>query len=181
MNKTLLQSQNIRLRPLEPEDLNLLYTIENDTTLWDCSPTNVPYSRYALKQYIATATHDIYADRQVRLVIEKIDTGESIGLADLTDFDPLSLRAELGLLIQVPFRRQGLGREALQLLCSYAAQRLLIHQLYAVIAADNINCKSLFDTEGFHQTAVLHEWLHRPDGYADACLYTRILANSGLQ
>lgn len=37
------------LRPLEPEDLELLYTIENDPSLWDTSNTDAPYSRFALK------------------------------------------------------------------------------------------------------------------------------------
>ena len=43
----------LRLRPLEPEDLDWLYSIENDTALWDTSNTDIPYSRYALRQYIA--------------------------------------------------------------------------------------------------------------------------------
>ena len=34
------------LRALEPEDLDLLYGIENNPEVWDVSPTNVPYSRY---------------------------------------------------------------------------------------------------------------------------------------
>ena len=35
----------IRLRALEPEDLDVLYAIENDTTIWNVGNTNVPYSR----------------------------------------------------------------------------------------------------------------------------------------
>ena len=38
----------IRLRAIEPEDLDLLYQIENDSSLWDVGTTNVPYSRYTL-------------------------------------------------------------------------------------------------------------------------------------
>ena len=30
------------LRALEPEDLDLLYGIENNPEVWDVSPTNVP-------------------------------------------------------------------------------------------------------------------------------------------
>ena len=36
---------SIRLRAIEPEDLDLLYLIENDTRLWNVGTTNVPYSR----------------------------------------------------------------------------------------------------------------------------------------
>ena len=60
----------VTLRAIEPEDLDLLYLIENDTKLWHVGATNVPYSRYTLHDYIATSSDDNYADRQVRLKIE---------------------------------------------------------------------------------------------------------------
>ena len=34
----------VRLRAMEPEDLELLYTIENDTQLWCVGTANVPVS-----------------------------------------------------------------------------------------------------------------------------------------
>ena len=37
---------SINFRAMEPEDLDLLYTIENDTKLWNIGVTSVPYSRY---------------------------------------------------------------------------------------------------------------------------------------
>ena len=52
---------------MEPEDLDTLYTLENDRTVWGVSATNVPYSRSVLIDYITSSKSDIYADRQVRL------------------------------------------------------------------------------------------------------------------
>ena len=66
-------ADNIRLRALEPEDLEWLYSVENDEELWQWGSSNVPYSRYSLKTYIAESRHDIYADGQLRLVIETED------------------------------------------------------------------------------------------------------------
>ena len=34
------------------------------------SPTNVPYSRYVLHNYLANTVNDIYVDKQVRFVID---------------------------------------------------------------------------------------------------------------
>ena len=48
----------VELRAMEPEDLELLYQIENDESLWGVSTTNVPYSRYALHDYMAHASGD---------------------------------------------------------------------------------------------------------------------------
>ena len=36
------QLPRIRLRALEPEDLDVLYGIENDHSLWSVGATNVP-------------------------------------------------------------------------------------------------------------------------------------------
>ena len=43
----------ILLRAMEPEDLELLYQIENNPALWKVGVTNVPYSRYQLRDYLA--------------------------------------------------------------------------------------------------------------------------------
>ena len=89
-------ADNIRLRALEPEDLEWLYSIENDEELWQWGSSNVPYSRYSLKTYIAESRHDIYADGQLRLVIETEDEHLVLGCVDLMDFSPRHLRAEIG-------------------------------------------------------------------------------------
>ena len=60
----------IRLRAIEPEDLDLLYAIENDPALWSVAASSAYYSRFMLKQYIAAASNDIYADSQLRLIAE---------------------------------------------------------------------------------------------------------------
>ena len=54
-----MATPQIRLRALEPEDLDFLYTIENDVSLWNVGNANVPYSRYVLHDYIAHASNDI--------------------------------------------------------------------------------------------------------------------------
>ena len=64
-----MNSDKVTLRAMEPEDLDLLYRIENDRQLWDVGSTNVPYSRYVLHDYIANSSGDVYTDRQVRLIV----------------------------------------------------------------------------------------------------------------
>ena len=53
MGTTYMHNKEIRLRAPEPEDLELMYRIENMPELWNISNTTVPYSRFLLKQYIA--------------------------------------------------------------------------------------------------------------------------------
>ena len=75
------QVQQISLRAMEPEDLDLLYRIENDESMWGMSLTNVPYSRFVLHEFMSDTTGDIYTDKQVRLIVED-DRHQAIGLAD---------------------------------------------------------------------------------------------------
>jgi diamine N-acetyltransferase len=37
---------DIYIRALEPNDLEFIYAIENEQTMWEVSNTNTPYSRF---------------------------------------------------------------------------------------------------------------------------------------
>lgn len=160
---------NIHLRALEPEDLDVLYRIENDRELWQAGTTNVPYSRYVLHDYIANTSNDIYADRQLRLMIED-DNARVVGIVDLVNFDPRHLRAEIGLVIQPSCRRQGYASAVVTELCRYATEVLHLHQLYVIIAQKNVAAVQLFVKAGFSNSAVLHDWLYEGREYDDAVL-----------
>ena len=65
-----MESELIRLRALEPEDVNILYKWENDTEIWKVSNTVAPFSKHMLRQFIENQQRDIYETRQLRLIIE---------------------------------------------------------------------------------------------------------------
>ena len=159
----------IRLRAMEPEDLEMLYQIENNQELWNVGVTNVPYSRYTLHDYIASQKGDIYVDRQVRLMIEN-EAGETVGIADIVNFDPQHQRAEVGVVVIEPSRRQGYALEALRQLANYATTTLHLHQLYAYVDADNHPSLMLFQKAGYSSKAVLAQWLFDGKNYHDVLL-----------
>lgn len=160
----------IRLRALEPEDLDMLYRIENDDMLWRVGATNVPYSRYVLRDYIANTRSDIYADRQLRLMINDAE-GQVVGIVDLVNFDPRHQRAEVGIVICAPCRRLGYATAALQELCRYASETLHLHQLYAIVDEDNQAALGLFRQAGFNVENSLSEWLYSGTEYRNAVLF----------
>ena len=161
---------HVILRAMEPEDLDTLYKIENNQELWAVSATNVPYSRFALHEYVETNTNDIYADKQVRLMIDN-DAGETVGIIDLMNFSPQHSRAEVGIVIMKPHRQKGYATAAMEKLVAYARQTLHLHQLFLVTECDNENCLLLFEKLGFEITALLKQWLQQKEGvYKDACL-----------
>lgn len=157
----------ITIRALEPEDLEFLYTIENEPELWMVSNSNVPYSRYVLHEYIASSTSDIFKDGQVRLMI--VDgAGHNVGVIDLINFEPKHRRAEVGIVIASAYREQGYAQAALRVLTQYARQVLRLHQLYALVSVSNESSIRLFTAAGFERTARLTDWLWEAEKYVDA-------------
>ena len=164
----------ISLRALEPEDLDLLYRIENDDALWGVGITNVPYSRFLLHEFLSSSTGDIYTDKQVRLVIEN-ESHQTVGLADLMSFDPKNMKAELGLVILRACRHQGYAAATILKIHDYARRTLHLHQIYVVIAVSNDNTLRLFQQMGYHQSARLADWLFDGEHYHDAIVMQHVL------
>ncbi len=170
----LLIGKHVSLRAMEPEDLELLYTLENDSKVWDISSIHVPYSRYTLKQFIAKGTHDIYTDKQLRLMIESVDDGTVVGIVDITDFQPYHHRAEIGIVLARDYRNKGIGTEVLHLIEQYADSYLQLHQIYAYVSSTNEASLKLFQKAGFKHTATLDQWIYQGKKYLDVFIFQKI-------
>jgi diamine N-acetyltransferase len=171
---SLLRNNNIQLRLLEPEDLDLLYTWENDSSLWTSGNTVSPYSRYTLKEYIAQSHLNIYEVRQLRLMVELRMSGKGAGLVDIYDFDPHNRKAAVGILVDSQYQRKGIATEALNLLADYAFSFLKLHQLYAYIPVSNEPSKSLFLRCGFIISGILSDWISIDKRFSDVLFVQRI-------
>ena len=172
----MLENNNIKLRALEPEDLDAFYQWENDATLWSWSCTIAPYSRYDLRQYILSEK-DIYETKQIRFVVELMQEKKAIGMIDLYDFEPYHRRAAVSIIIEKHYQHKGLASEALSLLCSYSFSFLKLHQLYAFIPVKNEPSKRLFTRSGFKEEGILHDWIQTIDGYEDVLIFNLIPPN----
>lgn len=170
MAQTFLKNDRVYLRAVEPEDLDTMYEMENDPSMWDISSFTVPYSRYVLKQYIESSQNDMYADKQLRLMIVRREDNRTLGTIDITDFVPLHSRGAVGIAVHKNYRRQGYASDALGLLCEYAFKFLFVHQLYAHIAVDNEPSVRLFSSCGFTQCGLLKDWIVTAEGHKDVWL-----------
>ncbi|RED38569.1 diamine N-acetyltransferase [Winogradskyella eximia] len=169
-----LRGEHIYLRALEPEDLEFIYRIENDTSLWELSDTQTPYSRFLIKQYLENAQQDIFEAKQLRLAINTLEN-TTIGLIDVFDFDIKNKRAGIGILIENEVNRnQGYGREALKLLVNYCFEVLHLHQVYANISENNIASLKLFETDGFKIIGLKKDWSFDGINYANEYILQRI-------
>ncbi|WP_373517796.1 GNAT family N-acetyltransferase [Pricia sp.] len=169
-----LKGEHIRLRALEPDDLDFLYELENNETLWEISGTTTPYSRHILKKYLDNAHRDIYDVKQLRLCIcDKNDRG--IGLIDLFDFDPKNHRAGVGIVVlEDKNRNRGVGEEAIRLLTDYAFSTLAMRQLYANVVVGNTTSIHLFKKLGFQEVGIKKDWIFSNGIYKDEILFQKL-------
>jgi len=171
----LLSYGKISLRPLEPEDIELLYLWENNIEIWEVSNTKTPFSKHILAQYLKESAKDIYETKQLRLIIQN-ENSDAVGAIDLFDFEPYHLRAGVGILIHKNSdRNRGFASDALIAISNYAFEILGLKQLFANIAIDNPHSLKLFENSGFVKVGVKKNWLKTPSGWKDEILLQKIL------
>ena len=169
-----LTGKKIHLRALEPEDIDFLYTIENNESFWEVSSTQTPFSRFILEQYIVNSHQDIFEAKQLRLIIVDNITNISVGMIDLFEFNPLHKRAGIGILIIESEQHKGFASEAIELLINYCFNQLNLHQLFANITADNIKSLELFKKLNFKKIGLKKEWIFSKGNFKDEILFQLI-------
>ena len=165
--KLFLKNDLITLRALEPEDIDLLFEWENNEDNWTFSQTIAPFSKHTLAIYIRDSDKDIYEVKQLRMMITT-QAGKTVGAIDLFDFDPLNLRAGLGILIHDrEDRSKGYATSALDLMIRYCFEKLGLHQIFANILTDNEISMKLFFKAGFQLIGTKKDWIRDGEIWKD--------------
>ena len=139
----MLKSHQISLRLLEDNDLEFLYSIENNPDNKKYGSSNGYISKKTLKAYIKNSGADISVYGQQRFIIELNNI--SIGLIDLFDFDQINRSAFVGVIVINEYQNKNYGSKALELLISYSWNKLDLLSLYVTINPVNNISISLFN------------------------------------
>jgi diamine N-acetyltransferase len=174
-----MKYEEINLRALEPEDLELLYEWENNMSYWVISSTVSPFSKFTLKRYLKNSHKNIYESGQLRLMIDHVEDKVTIGTIDIFDFDSFHKRAGLGILIaREDYRRKGYASMALKCVVDYCFRTLQLHQVYCNILSNNCESIELFKKIGFVESGIKKQWVKTPDGYLDEHFFQLVNPNS---
>lgn len=164
----MLSHENITLRAVEPDDLEFLYSLENEIENWLVSQTFTPFSRQTLGEYV-TSIHDISIQKQLRLIITQ--DGKNVGAVDLFEYDPINARAGVGVLVVSDKRGQGIAKTALELTRKYAFDVLHLTQLWCNISSNNDVSQKLFEYQGYVKCGTKLAWTKTTDGWIDEHMY----------
>jgi|TARA_B110000305_G_scaffold13122_1_gene12337 diamine N-acetyltransferase len=143
----MLATAEIKLRTLKDTDLDFLFSLENDKSLWAVSGTTESFSLVQLANYISHAKQDIAIAEQFRFVIDW--QGKAIGCIDLYEYNFKKQNAGVGIVILKEYRRKGFAKQSLTLLIKYAWEKLHLKQLHTGIFSDNKASLALFQSVGF--------------------------------
>lgn len=171
---TNIKGAKVTLRAVEPSDIDLLYEWENLTELWAVSGTTSPFSHHTLSLFIEAQREDIFASRQMRLMIVCSRSGVVVGAVDLFEFDPLHLRVGVGVMVAPQFRRSGYAADAICAVERYAVEFLRVHQIWCNVEEDNAASLALFSALGYRQIGVKQDWNSRPEGYVSEIMLQKI-------
>ncbi|HNV49399.1 MAG: GNAT family protein [Bacteroidales bacterium] len=170
----MIKGKEILLRAPEMSDVDMLYNLENDLSIWRLSNTNAPLSRFAIEQYILNAGLEIFETRQVRFMIVNLSDEKAIGTIDLFDYEPIHRRAGIGIYLEANERGKGKASEALDLVIDYCFNTLMLRQVYCNISPDNVQSKILFEKKGFTLIGTKRSWLLIQNQWMDEDMYQLI-------
>ena len=170
----MLEGNKIKLRPIEPWDVDKILEWENNHKNWRVSNTLVPFSKELIMQYINSA-QDIYSVKQVRFIITQVDDLVPIGSIDIFEFDAKHQRAGVGILIEEAHRGKGDALEALSLLDEYALNVVGIRNLFCNILEDNTQSQALFTKAGYVEVGRKINWFNDQIDWLDEIMYQKVL------
>lgn len=173
-----LKGEHIRLRALELNDLEFLYALENDESVWEVSNTTSPYSKFVLQEYLKNSYRDIYEVKQLRLVICLCEDERPIGFIDLFDFEPKHKRVGVGIIIfSEEDRNKGYALQSLELVRNYAFAHLKVHQIFANITEENKASIRLFEKSGFEKAGIKKDWIFSEGNFKNEIIYQLLAPN----
>lgn len=163
------------IRAMEPSDVDVILAWENDVETWkDGSVNYKPLSKADIQRFVDNSGLDIYQERQMRLMIDEAKTRKTVGCVDLFDFDPFSLHANIGILIDKRYRRNGYALSAIRWIVDYAFDVLGVRALCATMVSSNEISRQLFEKSGFEFVGTRHDWIRVGNEMADELIFEKL-------
>jgi RimJ/RimL family protein N-acetyltransferase len=149
-------AERVRLRALRREDAALLYEWVNQRELVIFNAPYHPVSEVDHESWIESMLKKRFD--LVIFVIEEMMSGQAIGSCQLFNINWRHRSAELQIRIgDQRFQNQGLGSEAVQLLCRFGFDDLNLHRIYLNVFKNNGRAVGAYRKCGFVEEGAMRE------------------------
>ena len=160
----IIDYEDISLRAIEEEDLELLREMMNDPVIDDMTGgSSLPVSKNEQQNWYNNLTK-----KDVRLIIDTKEFG-AIGIVMLTDIDYRNSTAQFHSKIATSknIRGKGFGTKATYALIKYAFDYLNLNCIYSYIIEYNIASQRVKEKCGFKKDGVLRHRIYKKGNYYD--------------
>ena len=149
MTSKIFRGEKILIRPVNIDDLTLLYVWENNPDNNLFTHVDLPISIFKIQELIENQS-DVFKYNQMRFIICDLINMTPVGTIDLYNVDFQIKSAEIGILIVDPSnRRKGFAYESIELVKDFCLNILALKKLYCFINEDNHMSQSLFSKNSF--------------------------------
>ncbi len=162
---------NIKLRPLEREDLRYVHKLNNDSRIMSYW-FEEPYESFVELQDLFEK--HIHQQSERRFIIEQNDS--IIGLVELVEIDLIHRNAEFQIIIDPSCQGKGYAYTVTRLAISYAFHVLNLHKLYLIVDKENEKAIHIYKKAGFMIEGELKEEYFSGGKYKDVlrlCIFQR--------
>jgi diamine N-acetyltransferase len=136
---------NVRLRPLEREDLRFVHLLDNNASVmryW----FEEPYATFdELTSLYDAHVHD---QGERRFVVEHGQ--QRAGLVELVEIDLIHRRAEFQIIVAPEQQGKGIAAHATRLALDYGFRVLNLHKIYLYVDKENPKAIHIYTKIGFH-------------------------------
>lgn len=164
-----IKYEDITLRAIEEEDLELLREMMNDPEIDKMTGSSgLPVSKKDQKKW-----YDNLTNKDVRLVIETEEHG-AIGVVMLTDIDYRNSTAQFHskLATSKNIRGKGYGTKATYALVRYGLLEMNLHLIYSHIIEYNKPSQRVKEKCGFKKDGVLRDRAYKNGQYYDVTVWS---------
>ena len=165
-----IKGENLILRAIEEQDLNILKEMMNDEEIeLSVGGWSFPVSDIQQKQWF---TSIIGQNNNLRLIIDVNEIGVA-GMCSLTCIDWKNRVAECNIkLINNPkVRNKGIGQKSYVALIKYAFEELQLSRLEANILENNIASNRLHEKIGWKKEGIKRQAIFKNGKYHDVIIY----------
>jgi len=171
----ILNTERLRLRPMNPGDARAVHLMMNDAEVmayWDVGRVEDPaVTGDIVQRQLAEAA----ADRAAQWAMERLSDRVFVGVCDLSEIDWRRAQAEVGFLVGRAFWGDGYTFEAMHAVISHAAQALRLRRLNARPHIGNVRSIRLLERLGFRREGLMRGYVDRDGERRDYLLYGLVL------
>jgi RimJ/RimL family protein N-acetyltransferase len=163
-----LESERVYLRPVEAEDVDMLYFCLWDTEIRRLTGTKAVFSKQQVKQFWEAVATD---RSRIDLLICLQENQQPIGELSLQEIDYQNRKAIVRIAIfDAEYHGKGYGTEAMRLLLTYGFDVLHLHRIGLDVYSFNARAIQAYKKLGFKQEGVIRDDLFYDGAYHDSIL-----------